>query len=243
MFVPNLHAQTPSLETLSAELDSLKAKTTTWDKVLRHMPRISGYLQMGYEWSDSSSTFFIKRARMTLSGDMSSKIDYRLQVEFASPQIVDAYLRYRPFDALNLQLGEYKLPFSIENTKYVPLKFEFIEYSLALRKLMGFNDICGLSATGRDLGASIYGSFLKRDGYSILSYDLGVFNGEGINTKDKNSSKDIVARLTLRPVADGSLRHLRRQLCCGVIHAPDQLYGSSDLAASEISAGAAQRHL
>ena len=83
-----------------------------------------GYLQTGYEWSDNSSSFFIKRVRLSLSGNIAPKLDYRVQIEFASPKIVDAYLCYRPFDELNLQLGEYKLPFSIENTEYVPLRYE-----------------------------------------------------------------------------------------------------------------------
>lgn len=137
--------------------------------------------------------------RLNLAGDIAPKLDYRVQIEFASPKIVDAYVRYRPFEQLNFQLGEYKVPFSIENTDYVPLKYEFIEYPMALRRLMGFDDVCGLSATGRDLGAMVYGGFFNKKGYSILSYDLAVFNGEGLNTKDKNKSKDIVARMTLRP--------------------------------------------
>lgn len=144
---------------LSAEVAALKAKTSAWDKVLAALPAISGYLQTGYEWSDNSSSFFIKRVRLSLSGNIAPKLDYRVQIEFASPKIVDAYLCYRPFDELNLQLGEYKLPFSIENTEYVPLRYEFIEYPLSLCKLMGFNDLCGLSATGRDMGAQLFGGF------------------------------------------------------------------------------------
>lgn len=194
-------AAEPSVAELSAEIEALKAKTSTWDKILSRLPEISGYVQAGYEWSDNSSSFFIKRVRLNLAGAIVPKLDYRVQVEFVSPKIVDAYLRYRPFDQLNFQLGEFKLPFSIENTEYVPLKYEFIEYPLPLRRLMGFNDICGLSATGRDMGAMLYGSFLKRGDFSILSYNFGVFNGEGLNIKDKNKSKDIVARLTLRPAA------------------------------------------
>ena len=139
--------------------------------------------------------------RLSLSGNIAPKLDYRVQIEFASPKIVDAYLCYRPFDELNLQLGEYKLPFSIENTEYVPLRYEFIEYPLSLCKLMGFNDLCGLSATGRDMGAQLFGGFFRRDGYSILNYNIGVFNGEGLNVRDKNKSKDVVARLTLKPAA------------------------------------------
>lgn len=189
----------PTVAELSAEIETLKTKTSAWDKILARLPRISGYVQTGYEWSETSSTFYIKRVRLNLTGDIAPKLDYRVQIEFTSPKIVDAYVRYRPFEQLNFQLGEYKVPFSIENTDYVPLKYEFIEYPMALRRLMGFDDVCGLSATGRDLGAMVYGGFFNKKGYSILSYDLAVLNGEGLNTKDKNKSKDIVARMTLRP--------------------------------------------
>lgn len=198
-------AAEPSVAELSAEVEALKAKAlkakaSEWDRILARLPEISGYVQTGYEWSESSSTFFIKRVRLNLTGAIAPKLDYRVQIEFASPKIVDAYVRYRPFEQLNFQLGEYKLPFSIENTDYVPLKYEFIEYPLSLRRLMGFNDVCGLSATGRDMGAMLYGGFFNRKGYSVLGYNFGVFNGEGLNVKDKNKSKDLVARLTLRPV-------------------------------------------
>lgn len=189
-----------SVETLAAEVETLKTKSSGWDKVLSRLPRISGYVQLGYEWTENTSTFFIKRVRLNLAGRIVPKLDYRVQIEFASPKIVDAYLNYSPFRQLNVKLGEYKVPFSIENTEYPPLGFEFIEYPLALRKLMGFEDICGLSATGRDMGATLYGGFFGRDGYSILNYDLGVFNGEGINTKDRNRSKDIAARVTVKPL-------------------------------------------
>lgn len=190
----------PSVAELSARIDTLQARTSAWDRILARLPEISGYVQTGYEWSETASTFFIKRVRLNLTGDIAPKLDYRVQIEFCGPKIVDAYLRYRPFDELNVQLGEYKIPFSIENTEYVPLKYEFIEYPLPLRKLMGFNDVCGLSATGRDMGAMLYGGFFRRKGYSVVSYNVGVFNGEGLNTRDRNRSKDVVARLTLRPL-------------------------------------------
>ena len=197
---PASAAGEPTVAELSAQLEALKARTSTWDKIAARLPRISGYVQTGYEWSETSSTFFIKRVRLNLAGDIAEKLDYRVQIEFCGPKIVDAYIRYRPFEQLNFQLGEYKLPFAIENTDYVPLKYEFIEYPLSLRRLMGFNDVCGLSATGRDMGAMLYGGFFNRKGYSVLGYNFGVFNGEGLNVKDKNKSKDLVARLTLRPV-------------------------------------------
>ena len=183
---------------LPAEADALREKTSSWERILERLPAISGYVQLGYEAAERSSTFFIKRVRLNLAGNLAPKLGYRVQIEFASPKVVDAYVEWKPLRQLNVKLGEYKVPFSIENTDYVPLKFELIEYPLGLRRLMGFEDVCGLSATGRDMGATLYGGFFRRDGYDVLSYDLGVFNGEGINTKDRNTSKDLSARLGVR---------------------------------------------
>ena len=157
------------------------AKGTAAEKWLSRLPKVSGYVQLGYEFGDKLSSFFIKRVRLDLAGAIAPKLGYRIQIEFASPKIVDAYLEYKPLKQLRLKLGEYKIPFSIENTVYPPLKFELIEYPLALQRLMGFDDVCGLAATGRDMGATLYGDLLERDGEAFLSYDLGVFNGEGIN--------------------------------------------------------------
>jgi hypothetical protein len=43
-------------------------------------------------------------------------------------------------------------------------------------------------------------SFIENEnGYSIINYNIGVFNGSGINVKDNNSSKDFIARLIIKP--------------------------------------------
>ncbi len=192
-----------SNEELTAEVARLHSRSEKWDRILAALPRISGYMQLGYKWNDADlSSFYFKRVRLDFQGDIAAKLDYRLQLEFVGPKIVDAFLRYRPFEALNFQLGEFKIPFSIENTEYPPLKYEFIDYPLALCRLVSIDDVCGLSgATGRDMGLMAYGGFFHREGYSVLSYNIGVFNGEGINTWDRNKSKDIVGHLALRPVA------------------------------------------
>lgn len=194
---------TPTTETppaAAAESPAEHPEKRPAEGLRAHLPKISGYVQLGYEFGDELSDFYIKRVRLDLAGAILPKLGYRIQLEFASPKIVDAYLEYKPLRQLNLKVGEYKIPFSIENTVYVPLRFELIEYPLALRRLMGFDDVCGLAATGRDMGATLYGHLFERDGEALLSYDLGVFNGEGINTRDRNLSKDLAARLTLRPL-------------------------------------------
>ncbi len=186
---------------LSAEVESLKTKTSSWSKILDRLPKISGYIQTGYEWSEDASSFFIKRARIALSDNIANKLDYRLQLELAgSPKIVDAYIDYKPFAGLQIKIGQYKVPFSIESTDYAAPRSELIEHPMAVRFLTGLNDVCGLASSGRDLGAMLHGGFFERDGYHLLNYDLGVFNGEGINNRDRNKSKDIAARIMLKPL-------------------------------------------
>ena len=185
-----------------------EAQGTTSEKVKsfadKHL-KLSGYLQGGFQWeeqSDPSTTFYIRRARVSLSGDFAKEMfDYRLQVDMAgSPKICDLYVRYKPLNAINVQLGQFKLPFSLENELYGPTKFEFIEYSYLTTYLVRNNGkYDGISATGRDMGIQLYGGFIKRDGYSIINYNIGVFNGSGINCKDNNSSKDAIARLIIKP--------------------------------------------
>ena len=48
---------------------------------------------------------------------------------------------------------------------------------------------------GRDLGLSLFGNVCDKK----LSYELQVMNGQGINRKDKNNSKDVIGRLEWAP--------------------------------------------
>ena len=166
---------------------------------------LSGYLQGGFRWdegADPETTFYLHRARLSLTGDVAdNKIDYRLQVDMAgSPKICDLYFRYKPFNALNFEIGQFKIPFSYENENCGPTTVEFIEYSYITTYLARNNNrYDGIAATGRDIGFQIYGGFIEREGYNIINYNIGVFNGNGINLKDHNSSKDYIARLVIKP--------------------------------------------
>ena len=218
VFCCSVQAQTTSSEEktlaeLQAEVEALKKKTSTWDKIVPYLPKISGFMQFCYNYSETKdeSNFALKRVRVSLAGDFfKKKLDYRLQVEFTNtPKIVDAYINYKPFNQLNIRAGQFKIPFAIENTGYTPpTKFEFIEYPLALKNLMTLDEpiyfngekVATHKSSGRDMGLMLYGGFFQREGYSILNYDLAVFNGAGINTTDTNKSKDICARLSIVPI-------------------------------------------
>ena len=173
----------------------------------------SGFLQTGYTYTDAhTSTFLLRRARLVLQGDLykgdGGKVDYKLQLELTgTPKILDLFVRYRPIDEFGLKLGQYKSPLSIENSEYNPVKLEFINYSLVVQRLarMSKNDLSGYNQNGRDLGLEFVGSAFKQDGFSLLNYELAIFNGHTLNANDNNESKDVVGRLIVKPIKDLSV--------------------------------------
>lgn len=163
--------------------------------------KLSGYVNSQYTYSDDgTNTFHIRRARLDIKGDLGKMVDYRFQTDFASsPKLVDAYVRVKFNPYLNLQFGQFKIPFSLENMMG-PLTWESIENSQIINKLSGYSDVSGEGGNGRDLGLSLYGGFFKREGFNIIDYSLGVFNGNGINLKDNNTQKNIVGKLEIHPI-------------------------------------------
>lgn len=189
---------------IAALVMSLSASAQSNNTFADEHMSLSGYLQGGFQASseDPSSTFYLKRARVSLTGNAKEEmIDYRLQVDMAGdPKICDLYFRYKPSSALGVQLGQFKIPFAIENDLYGPTTVELIDYSYITTLLARNNArFDGIAATGRDIGVQLYGGFGDNKDYQTLSYNIGIFNGAGINKNDDNNAKDIVARLIYKP--------------------------------------------
>ncbi|HOG41772.1 MAG TPA: hypothetical protein PLI69_04450, partial [Bacteroidales bacterium] len=52
----------------------------------------------------------------------------------------------------------------------------------------------------RDIGFKVYGSLFHQENHSIVSYDIGLFNGNGTNRRDNDGRKDLIARLKISPI-------------------------------------------
>ena len=223
--VAALAAKTDSLELRLAKAEK---RLATWNKFKQYF-KITGFVQAAYDWHDDrasvgalaednkmqvitgNSTFHLRRARLSITGDIykgkkGAVLDYRLYFDITrvpNNPILDLWLRYRPFKEFGVQIGQFKNPLSIE-ASIAPNKYDFIDFSYAVSYLakMGKYDVAGLNMTARDLGFRFIGGFIHRDGYSIINYDLGLLNGTGINTKDNNKSKDIIAVLTIKPMKE-----------------------------------------
>jgi phosphate-selective porin len=190
----------PTLSCVAQDADTLAQKVSKMENILSKLPKISGLINVRYQYTEDMSSFDIRRARLDLRGDATRWFDYRLQVDFASsPKILDAYIRAKIKPYFNIQLGEFKTPLSLESP-YSPITLECIDNAQVITKLVGYEDLSGIRANGRDIGFMFYGSVFQREGYSILEYNVGVFNGAGINIRDNNKSKDVVARIDVRPI-------------------------------------------
>jgi hypothetical protein len=188
--------------------DKLASRVQALEKIVSRLPGISGLVNLRYQYSDAtgneSSSFDVRRARLDFKGNH-SLFDYRLQVELAgTPKILDAYLVWKALPCLNVQAGEFKIPFSLENP-YGPTTLETIDNSMVISMLSGYSDLSGISANGRDIGLAVNGGFFSRAGYRVVNYNLGIFNGSGINRADNNQAKDFSGILTVNPFKELSI--------------------------------------
>ena len=206
-------------ESTEARLEKLEKHAAKQEK-LRQYFNVSGFIQGMYEWHDADaaqttdiSSFSVRRARLTLAGDLykgkAGKLDYKFYFDIArvpKNPILDMWIKYQPCKEFGIQFGQYKNPVTFE-ASISPSKYDFIDFSYAVQNLakMGKNDVAGLDVTARDIGFQFLGGFIHRDGYSIINYNIGVLNGSGINTKDDNKSKDIYGKLTIKTSKDFAL--------------------------------------
>ena len=206
-------------ESTEVKLEKLEKRVAVQEKFRQYF-KISGFVQGMYEWHDADkenttniSSFSVRRARFTITGDLykgkAGVIDYRFYFDLTrvpKNPILDMWLRYQPCKEFGVQFGQFKNPITFE-ASISPSKYDFIDFSYVVQNLakMGSGDVAGLNVTARDAGFMLLGGFLHRDGYSIINYHLGVVNGNGINEKDNNKSKDIFGKLTFKTSKDFAL--------------------------------------
>jgi phosphate-selective porin OprO and OprP len=166
--------------------------------------KLSGYTQTRYQALDEPNKkdgFDIRRARLDLTGNFTPYFSFRLLTEFADkPKIMDAYAEVKFNDYFNLTIGQFRVPFSIENLTPVRV-FELIDFSQAVDAMVSRNkDVIG-NQNGRDIGIQLGGAIWKKGANTLVEYRIGVVNGSGINIADTaNEGKDIVGRLVINPV-------------------------------------------
>ncbi|MBQ6086628.1 MAG: porin [Bacteroidales bacterium] len=175
--------------------------------------KLSGFVMGEYNYNGQknaspTNTFSLRMARMQVAGKILGDFDYRLQVQVSGtttgiggPHIVDAYVEWVKYKEFCVRVGEFKRAFTFENPMN-PIDQGFYGYSTAVSKLAGMNDRVGEHpSNGRDLGIQFQGDlFPDAGGRPWVHYQIGLYNGQGINIKDVNSQKDLIGGLWVMPV-------------------------------------------
>lgn len=163
---------------------------------------LAGYTQVRYQALEQTGAidgFDIRRARVDLKGRISPYWGYRVQFDLAgSPKLIDGYVELKLNDYFNFTIGQAKIPFSLENL-VSSTKLELIDRSQVVEALTARGRDVGGNQNGRDIGIQVGGTILKRKDRPVVDYRLGVYNGSGINTTDKDEEKDYAARLIFYP--------------------------------------------
>lgn len=163
---------------------------------------LGALLQVVGDYQDEGRTagingFRIANFRLRLSGELDGGYGYTLQTNFAaSPAILDAEVHYRAHDALVLQAGQFKAPFSRELLTGAG-DLDFIDRSRVVTAL----------APNRQMGVEARGRLAE----GRVEYAAGAFNGNGIGSRTNDDQRVMgVARLGwwLLGAAPGSARRL-----------------------------------
>lgn len=184
-------------------------KTTKWyDNI-----KFSGYGMLQYQAEDKEggahNEFNLRLARFILDGKI-GEFNYRAQIQGTNVkgpgeptvQLVDLYTEWVKHKEFRVKVGQFKRAFTFENPTH-PITQGWYSYAMVINNLSGFGDRTGeKSSGGRDIGLQVQGDLLPDgNGRRWLHYQVGVYNGEGINQKDKDQRKDIIGGLWVMPVA------------------------------------------
>lgn len=169
---------------------------------LKDRIKLSGYAQLGYTYNDTGSEtneFDIKRIIFMAEGKVTDKWSCFFMYNFAnSGSTLEVYTEYKFLPQLTARIGQFKTMYSMES-QISPCDTELINcYSQVVNYLAGINGSDPLygSHGGRDMGLMIYGDLLN----NLMTYNIAIMNGQGINVKDKNNNKDIVGSLVVKPL-------------------------------------------
>jgi len=134
--------------------------------------RLGGLLQGDYRHFDygeedpDKNKFDIRRARLLIQGTALKYFDYKFQYEFQGPEsrnLLDAYADVHALKVASFRIGQFKEPFSLEQTTDVKNRV-FAEPSI------GF-----YLTPNRDVGLMAHGSLWAES----INYGVGIFNGDG----------------------------------------------------------------
>jgi len=135
----------------------------------------------------TTNAFALRRARMLFKAKAFKIVDTFVLFEFMNElPMLDYRVTIQPIPEFGVRIGQQKTPLS-RGFNMPPFKRAMISGSPALKYHLNW-----------DMGVSFLGKFL--DG--MIKYHVGVFNGEGRNTKPTDESMLVVGRVEAHPLGE-----------------------------------------
>ena len=203
-----------SAETLSEveEVQDAQQQNTVQIPAWVNNIKFSGYGMLQYQGQDPegnhSNSFNLRLARFILDGKIGD-FDWRAQIQGTNAtgpgqptvQLVDLYTEWRKYPEFKIRAGQFKRAFTYENPTH-PITQGWRGYADVINKLSAFGDRTGeKSSGGRDIGIQFAGDlFPNANGRRLFHYQIGIYNGEGVNEKDKDNRKDIIGGVWVMPI-------------------------------------------
>lgn len=170
---------------LQFKADDGNFQATLGGRVLAHYRAVFDRPDAGQSNPD---TLYLRQARVDVQGKLYKEFDFRLYLDFPTGAaanagtLQDAYVGWSRHPEFTVKVGQFKEPFSQEQTTTLRAT-DFVERSVLDRL-----------APGRDLGVLFSGKI------GAFEYELGAFNGAGRAVVDANDEKDVAARVRVTPV-------------------------------------------
>jgi phosphate-selective porin len=146
---------------------------------------LGGFVQGNAEFGDAPDTrwgtdddrFLLRRARLNLTATLANDFTAKIEADFGANslntgagsrgQLTDGYIQWSKYDAANVRIGQFKTPFGYEQL-ISDTKLLTIERALPNDRL----------TVSRQIGVAVMGDIVEKR----LSYSVGAFNGNGVNT-------------------------------------------------------------
>jgi phosphate-selective porin OprO/OprP len=146
--------------------------------------------QVDPRFSDDNDRFYVRRARLNTQGKFVEHFDFKVEMELSGAlgassgmraQMTDAFITWTQHPAASLRLGQFKSPYGFEHL-YADQRLPTPERALGTDRL----------TLGRQIGLQLFGELANKR----LTYAVGAFNGNGVNTSVNDDDGLItVARL------------------------------------------------
>lgn len=164
-----------------------------------------GYAQTGYTYKHSNkqntNAFDITRFILMANAELTEKLSFFLMFDAASAKLHEYYGQYAFSKGLKVRVGQFKQPYTLENV-YPPTILNNISFDNSVLYMSGIaSDPAVGNHVARDAGIMLTGDLLPKNGRPLLNYQIGVFNGTGMNVKENNNQKSVIGMLNYMPTS------------------------------------------